>query len=163
MPRVRRPGAGPALHVVLGEVLGLIAEARRQLTAGGPRPDAATFRTAEDELGAVVEQSAQAAETILSACEELDHLTASAPDPDGALRACTMRIFEACAFQDLVAQRVKRIASLIREIEERLDGIVDPTEVALAAPAQASLTNGPALPQEAPGQDEIDRLFGANG
>lgn len=163
MPGARDPGAGPALHVVLTEVLGLVAEARRQLTAGGVRPDAATFRTAEDELGAVVEQSAQAAETILSACEELDHLTASAPDPDGALRACTMRIFEACAFQDLVAQRVKRIASLIREIEERLDGIIEPAAMEPNAGASVSLTNGPALPQQAPGQAEIDRLFGAGG
>ncbi len=150
-----------ALRRALNEILSLIMEARQQLvtTARRAGPDAATFRSAEDELGAVVEQSAWAAETILSACEELDVLIGPVPDPDGALRACTMRIFEACAFQDLVAQRVKRVATLIREVEARLQGVAEP----VIAKVEASLTNGPALPQEAPGQDDIDRLFGAAG
>lgn len=146
-----------ALQDALDEILALIAEARRQLaTTGGPHASAA-FRSAEDELGAVVEQSAVAAETILTACEELEALTAPIADPQGALRACTMRIFEACAFQDLVAQRVKKVATLIREIELRLSGVVEPAQADHAH--MLSLTNGPALPQAAPGQAEIDRLM----
>lgn len=159
MPAARHPGTRTSLRDALEEIRSLIAEARRQLaaTAPGAAPDTATFRSAEDELGAVVEQSAAAAETILSACEELDVLTRAAADPDGALRDCTMRIFEACAFQDLVAQRVKKVAMLVREIEARLRGVAEAAPAPVVA--EVDLANGPALPQVAPGQAEIDRLL----
>lgn len=154
------------LHAALGELIALIAAAKRQLAdAGQEWRESSQFDTARDELDAVVAQSAAAADSILEACEQLDQFTDSVPDPDGALKACTMRIFEACTFQDLVAQRVKKVAGLVRDMEQRLVTLLGCLENEApsspqrpVAPAEVSLLNGPAL--SAPSQADIDRLLG---
>jgi chemotaxis protein CheZ len=150
------------LQSALSELVALIAQAKRQLVEAGQ-----TWRAggglgmAHDELEAVVAQSAAAADSILEACEELDRLTDDVASPDGALKACTMRIFEACTFQDLVAQRVKKVVGLIQDIERRLCLMRGALETPVAGNAAASpgsvLLNGPAL--VSPRQEDIDRLF----
>jgi len=158
------------LQTALSELISLIELAKRQLIEAGQgwQQGARSGGSARDELGAVVEQSAAAAESILAACEELDQLTDGIADPDGALKACTMRIFEACAFQDLIAQRVKKVAGLVQDMEQRLILMLGALEIDALASApcatptapslNASLLNGPAL--TAPRQEDIDRLLG---
>ena len=81
--------------------------------------------------------------------------------------AAMMRIFEACSFQDLTGQRVTKVISTLRHIEERVTkfagalGVTDSAseESAEDARKRELLLNGPAMNGPATSQDDIDALF----
>jgi chemotaxis protein CheZ len=86
--------------------------------------------------------------------------------------ACT-KIFEACNFQDLTSQRIKKVIKLITTVEEHVQNLLKlfnvPTSVATPQAANTSeivlpkddreLLNGPQLPQDAISQNDVDDLF----
>jgi chemotaxis protein CheZ len=123
---------------------------------------------ASTELDAVVRDTERATESIMSEAEKLmsiepTDLAAYKADVDAAM----MRIFEACSFQDLTGQRVMKVISTLRHIEERVTKFVDAlgvkdtaqTETAEDARKRALLLNGPAANGPATSQDDIDALF----
>lgn len=120
------------------------------------------------ELDAVVRDTERATETIMSEAETLmgqepTDLKLYKSDVDTAM----LRIFEACSFQDLTGQRIKKVISTLRHIEERVSqfsaalGVVD--ALAPETPAEQrnkdQLLNGPALNGPVTSQDDIDALF----
>ena len=120
------------------------------------------------ELDAVVRDTEKATETIMSEAEAL----MMAEPSDLALykaevQAAMLRIFEACSFQDLTGQRVTKVISTLRHIEERVThfagalGVTDTTKPETAADQRAKnqLLNGPALNGPATTQDDIDAMF----
>ncbi len=134
-----------------------------------------------DELGAIVEGTEQATETILHSAEEID---GKATDLIAALQkqtnkddACdiqeqVVKIFEACNFQDLTGQRITKVVNAFCFIEERVDrmmtiwgGIDSFKDVErIAVPERTDheeLLNGPALEadEDVASQDDIDALF----
>lgn len=123
---------------------------------------------ASTELDAVVRDTERATESIMSEAEKLmsiepTDLAAYKADVDAAM----MRIFEACSFQDLTGQRVMKVISTLRHIEERVTKFVDALgvkdaaqpETAEDARKRALLLNGPAADGPATSQDDIDALF----
>jgi chemotaxis protein CheZ len=134
-----------------------------------------------DELGAIVEGTEQATETILHAAEEIDtkatDLIATLKVQANKNDACDIQelvvmIFEACNFQDLTGQRITKVVNAFRFIEERVErmmeiwgGIesfkdVEPVDIPRPEGDQA-LLNGPALEsdEDVASQDDIDALF----
>lgn len=120
------------------------------------------------ELDAVVRDTERATESIMTEAEKLMSvepvdLAAYKAEVDAAM----MRIFEACSFQDLTGQRVTKVISTLRHIEERVTkfagalGVTDaaPTESAADARAREQILNGPAMNGPATSQDDIDALF----
>jgi chemotaxis protein CheZ len=120
------------------------------------------------ELDAVVRDTERATETIMTEAEKLmsvepTDLAAYKADVDAAM----MRIFEACSFQDLTGQRVTKVISTLRHIEERVTrfagalGVTDttPSETADEVRARELLLNGPAMNGPSTSQDDIDALF----
>lgn len=106
------------------------------------------------ELEAVVQATEQAANQIMEAAEAIGTSIEQARGDPATTEAITERlnaIFEACTFQDLTGQRIRRAIEHLQRVEAMLGG--------LAPPAQE-------LPQAAPevtpdlGQNEVDRLFG---
>ncbi|MEP9368230.1 protein phosphatase CheZ [Xanthobacter sp. VNH20] len=135
---------------------------------------------ATDELDAVVAATETATENILSAAEDIEalatKLSRSLLGDDLALaeaiQAQTIKIFEACNFQDISGQRIGKVVKLLRFVEERICTMADiwggAAEVATASsiipPARegdAALLNGPALADDVNvvSQDDIDSLF----
>lgn len=120
------------------------------------------------ELDAVVRDTEKATETIMA---EAEKLMAAQPTDIAAYKAevdaAMMRIFEACSFQDLTGQRVNKVISTLRHIEERVSkfasalGVVDAPseESAEDARKRALLLNGPAVNGPTTSQDDIDALF----
>lgn len=120
------------------------------------------------ELDAVVRDTERATETIMSEAEAL-----MAADPKDLelykadVNAAMLRIFEACSFQDLTGQRVNKVISTLRHIEERVSkfagalGVTDTGATANAADQRAKdlLLNGPAINGPATTQDDIDAMF----
>ncbi|MEM7619615.1 MAG: protein phosphatase CheZ [Pseudomonadota bacterium] len=134
-----------------------------------------------DELGAIVSGTENATEGILTAAEQIDQ---SAGDLVAALTDETQQglasdiqdhvvgIFEACNFQDLTGQRITKVVSTFRFIEERvihmmeiwggLDSFDDITPEELEhRKGDKGLLNGPSLEEDEDiaSQDDIDALF----
>lgn len=106
-----------------------------QLTAA---PSTAT-RNSGVELEAVVQASETAANTILEAAEAIQDWIGRGRDPN-VLPAIADRInaiFEACAFQDLTGQRIRRAIQHLQELEGTLQSLrpTAPEEPRPAAPA----------------------------
>jgi chemotaxis protein CheZ len=105
----------------------------------------------------VVQATEAAANRIMEAAEAIsDWLHVGSNDPD-ALKAVSEKvntIFEACSFQDVTGQRIRRAIQHLQQVESMLTDIVpDGTEVAeVSAPVAEE---NPDL-----GQDAVDSLFG---
>ena len=123
---------------------------------------------ATDELDAIVQHTASATETILDACEQIDARASAMPEQDAAaLQDLTMRIFEACSFQDITGQRISKVVAALKMVEQRIERIVGtyapgsrPVAPApIEDPVKDPLLNGPQAPHAAMDQAEIDRLL----
>jgi chemotaxis protein CheZ len=126
--------------------------------------------SATDELDAIVEATARATNEILDACETCEAISGTLDaDAAAALQAATTRIYEACSFQDITGQRITKVVSALKSIEQRIAAIIDTfgdrfADAARPAPAaapagEAALLNGPQLPGNGVDQAEIDRLL----
>jgi len=129
--------------------------------------------TATDELDAVVEHTATATNEILDVCEGLEKLQTQLPaEHADALGVAVTRIYEACSFQDITGQRITKVVSALKVIEQRVadvtrrfgsatDHLPPPEPEAPAAPVTEgrALANGPQLPTAASSQADIDRLL----
>ncbi len=122
---------------------------------------------ATDELDAVVAHTASATEAILDACEQIDQVAAGMAEQQApTLQDMTMRIFEACSFQDITGQRISKVVSALKMVEQRIERIVGtyapgsrPAAAVIADPSKDPLLNGPQAPHAAMDQAEIDRLL----
>lgn len=128
---------------------------------------------ATDELDAVVTATAEATHTIMTVCEEIqDVVSASDEKTQMAINDKVMQIFEACSFQDITGQRIKKVISTLAVIEKKIDRIMDTLgdkvgvkvseeklEKVISVEDEKSLLNGPQLAGKAISQDDIDKLL----
>lgn len=135
---------------------GQLARIHDQVATMVAMPAAAT-RNSGIELEAVVQATESAANTIMEAAEAIsDWLREGKRDPE-ALEAVAARvntIFEACTFQDVTGQRIRRAIEHLQQVETMLDELA-PGETAKPAPVPEEAMADPDLAQE-----EIDRLLG---
>lgn len=142
-----------------------IATTRRELL----RLDAGPFiaghiPAATDELDAVVAHTASATNTILEACEQLENASAKGQALDADLVGrCTTSIYEACSFQDITGQRIKKVVATLQAVEQKVGDILklfgEGKEIEIPSTEATSLTNGPQLPDKAMHQSDIDALL----
>jgi chemotaxis protein CheZ len=118
--------------------------------------------TARTEIETALTEAAKAAETIIGRAEEL---LALGKGP--AVEHAALNILEACSFQDLTGQRLKkalhsleRIVVEIRRKELGLGHLKDEPE--LAKWREQNLLHGPAAEGEALGQAAIDDIFASS-
>ncbi len=129
---------------------------------------ASQIKSAHDELSAIVEQTQGATFTIIGEAEQMEKIIKTLPpESAGPLSESITRIYEACGFQDLTGQRIKKIVSTLCQIEDRVDGLIvalggtPPSEANRAnVNDETTLLNGPALPGQSISQEEIDKLLG---
>lgn len=120
------------------------------------------------ELAAVVDDTENATESIMSEAEAVMELENE--DLDGyrdAVNDAMLRIIEACSFQDITGQRVKKVVSTLTHIEERIarfaevmgveDANGDKTEKQQWE--EENLLNGPAVGGPENSQSAVDDLF----
>ena len=160
----------------LTELQKIIEETRSAM--GSARPSDIKDKhipTATDELDAVVESTAEATGTIMDACEAIQEKAAVAGgDVETAIMGETMKIFEACSFQDITGQRITKVVSTLKEIEtkvgklmEVMGGKIPASDEDTSAEAKGSdgvitdedLLNGPQLPGNGVSQADIDKLL----
>ncbi|MCR6658871.1 MAG: protein phosphatase CheZ [Asticcacaulis sp.] len=143
-----------------------IAQARAEISDLNPN---GAFSNAGAELAAITQDTESATNTIMTAAESVMALDAADPQLAGRITDEVMKMFEACAFQDITGQRISKIVRLLNQIEARvadLAAVVGIGEEVAAADltaaelrAQNLLLNGPALDGPETNQADIDVLF----
>lgn len=140
------------------------------------RPDdikAEYIPNATDELDAIVDATAGATHEILDAMDTLEEFAASLPPEQAEIvTSATMRVYEACNFQDITGQRTTKVIKALKSIEERVEGLVtafgdEIARFAAANPRQKkddregddALLNGPQLEGKGVSQADIDAMF----
>jgi chemotaxis protein CheZ len=115
-----------------------LAKVHEQIVSMLKAPAAAT-RNSGLELEAVVEVTERAANQIMEAAEAIgDWVSSGSRDPDSVRQVAERinSIFEACSFQDLTGQRIRRAIEHLQKVESMLGGIIE-ENVEAAPPAQA--------------------------
>jgi len=174
-------GLDPKLHSEIMNLIQYIDRLRIEIAGiAQQRGDQTTFESMADRLDAIVDSTAEATDTILSAMEEVDRAVEdlrARPAPDEIDRICdrisakTVSAMEACSFQDLTGQRVNKVVASLKFVEERVNAMAELCGAAEfesfdadlpAPPGQTDdgiALEGPLRPGEAISQDEIDNLF----
>jgi chemotaxis protein CheZ len=133
------------------------------------------------ELGAVVGGTEEATQQILEAAESIDQAASAltkvnSPDQQKLIseeiQERVVSIFEACNFQDLTGQRIKKVMNTMKFIENHITVMMDIWGGVDAIKAHAppivdtreedeKLLNGPKLAEDVghASQDDIDALF----
>lgn len=123
---------------------------------------------AKDELDAIVSATEQATVTIMESCEKMLEVTKDCnPELYREIETCIVKIFEACTFQDITGQRIKKVTGTLKQIDTKISSVLHAMEGELGDIAHrdnnneniVSLLSGPALPQNAVSQDDIDKLL----
>jgi chemotaxis protein CheZ len=128
---------------------------------------------ATDELDAIVQHTAVATNAILESCEMLDNIATDVTGEAAArLQEAVTKIYEACSFQDITGQRITKVVTTLKAIENKVSQIIttfgvqpgsnETREAAPAAPG-TELLNGPQLPSIAMDQSDIDKLLASFG
>jgi len=128
--------------------------------------------SAGQELGAIVQSTEKATNTIMECAEAV--MAADAADP-AAYKALVeekmMIIFEACSFQDITGQRIAKVVETLEHIESRvarfadvvhegdLEGFLNEHERKRAERKQKLMLNGPQLNGQGIAQNDVDQLF----
>ncbi len=100
-----------------------LARMHQQLSRVIALPVAAT-RNSGNELETVVQSSEDAANRIMTAAEKIAAALDGA-DSKAAVREQLNAIFEACAFQDLTGQRVRRVLDQLKSLDHMLAEMVE--------------------------------------
>lgn len=130
-----RPIAVP-IDRLQGEIIEMaraIARTEREMRAmrqanghGGPQ-----FGSASDELDAVVQTTEQATSSILSAAEKVQEKAWTMREQNNEtadcdlLDACATEIYTACGFQDLTAQRIRKVTETLRFLDQRIKSMLE--------------------------------------
>ncbi len=130
--------------------------------------------SAGDELAAIVSTTEDATDTIMSGAE-----TIMEADSENTVAyqeivfEQTMKIMEACSFQDLTGQRISKVVETLEHIELRIssfaaaigdiDGIIELSEESQERERRRKdlILNGPQSKENAIAQSAVDDMFGA--
>src|SRR5215469_16683699 len=144
------------LYHELQQLARYIAAAKREIAEIEPSDINARIPEATDELDAVVAHTAEATGTILDAAEAMEKLAPTLPSEAAAIvSGAVTRIYEACNFQDITGQRITKVVSTLKYIEQKIDALLaafgDGNTVRRIAPSPSSdearhLMTGPQLP-----------------
>ena len=128
---------------------------------------------AASQLTEVVRHTEEATNTIMDKSDAIMLLAGEITDADisAKLSEHALGILEACSFQDITGQRIKKVLNTLEQIElrigrlvrlfggklpERLD--IEDIDNGKRRPDE-DLLNGPQLSNSKPSQDDIDKLF----
>jgi len=170
------------LKVELDLIHDAINRTKREIaTLHGKSFDGQEMAKVNGELGAVVGGTEQATQQILEAVEAIDQAATAlskniSPDQQKLLseeiQERVISIFEACNFQDLTGQRISKVMTTMKFIENHITAMMDiwggvdaikahATPIVDTREGDAKLLNGPKLDGDVghASQDDIDAMF----
>lgn len=126
---------------------------------------------ASDQLSAIVGATEQATNDIFEAVETIEALAAKMePELAEQVTDAITRVYEACSFQDITGQRISKVVKALQGVEAKVQALLralgeesgtEERETVVEVPARADedLMNGPQMPDDAIGQDDVDALL----
>src|SRR3954452_8786339 len=171
------------IQIEIADISGRIKATKAEMAAlRHPLASEDRFQQASEELGAVVNATEIATNTIITCTEEIEEiiheLRAQLPERYQSSRVNDMneavvKNFEACNFQDLTGQRITKVVRALSFIEERVEAMMGvwnkrefetmPLPPGMAAKDGELDLHGPNKVDQAKGmnsQADIDALFG---
>jgi chemotaxis protein CheZ len=133
--------------------------------------------TAARELQAVVRATESATFTIIDIAERVDELLHDLKSHTGdstivatadEIAETTTDLHEACNFQDITGQRIKKVVNTLQFVEERLVAMIEiwgadtlavTEHSAKGRDGEEKLLQGPQMEEDAIAQEDIDKLF----
>jgi chemotaxis protein CheZ len=154
-------GATQLLDFSEANLSGQLSKIQEQIVAVVAAPAEAT-RNSGVELEAVVQATEEAASQIMEAAEAIgDWVRTGRRDPESLEEVANRvnAIFEACSFQDLTGQRIRRAIHHLEHVEAMLGGLVNVGEITV--PIETPKLPGMDLDVSGSdlAQQEIDRLM----
>jgi len=135
-----RHGVSPSADKLQNQILEMaraLAQAERDIRAIQPdNPAGSRYGSASTELSAVVDTTEQATQAILSAAERVQEYAWTMRERSGnedecdLLDRCATEIYTACGFQDLTAQRIRKVVEAMTFIDLQIKGILEATGLA---------------------------------
>lgn len=127
------------------------------IVSTSPMPDATLH------LNDVLQSTEEATTTILEAATSIGEAADGLKGADAAKQKIAdevMRIYEACSFQDISGQRIKKVLRHLNALEEQLLRLSQTARNQSSRRAEEDpLLSGPALSGEGPSQADVDSLF----
>lgn len=170
-----RPDAAPAdtIRSTIADMAEAIARTKAEIAAIRPSEDNfGTISNATIELDAIVSTTELATSEILASAERVQEiawtLREQGLDPSfcDQLDGLMTQTYQACSFQDLTGQRIRKVVNVLHFLEERIEamnliwGGKDTRGLKAETPSiEASLLNGPALPGEGLEQFGVDEIL----
>jgi chemotaxis regulatin CheY-phosphate phosphatase CheZ len=143
--------AAERVRLDLMEMAKIIAQLKIELASDDPEIN--SFEQATEALDAVVRTTESATSNILEAAEQIQEIAWTLREQGASDEACdtlnqrAADIYTACSFQDLTAQRTKKVVLTMRSIEGRINGLMDAWNTGESPTAQPETTIS--SPQEA--------------
>lgn len=103
-------------------------------------------------LTEVIEQTEQAVDSIIHEIEKLQQISKNVDE-----QSHLSKVVEACSFQDLAGQRLRKAMKIIDQLEGKSSGNITAER---QKQEDAGLLEGPSSTGKS--QDDIDKLFGNN-
>jgi len=170
-----RSDASPAetIRSTIADMAEAIARTKAEIAAIRPSEDNfGTISNATIELDAIVSTTELATSEILASAERVQEIawtlreqgldTSFCDQLDGLMT----QTYQACSFQDLTGQRIRKVVNVLHFLEERIEamnliwGGKDTRGLKAETPSiEASLLNGPALPGEGLEQLGVDEIL----
>ncbi|MDH5748741.1 MAG: protein phosphatase CheZ [Rhodospirillales bacterium] len=177
------PDQAPELNVLQGQLFELresIEKTKVEIASvrlPNSEVDEDRLTTATLELDAIVESTEEATNAILDAAEGIEDriMKLSAVGGDQVnldlldeMSRFTIKIMEACNFQDLSGQRITKVIKTIKYLEDRIGTMIDiwgaeefkSVEIKKEEKTEdEALLHGPQMKDQGVNQDDIDSLF----
>jgi chemotaxis protein CheZ len=128
---------------------------------------------AELQLNEVIRSTEEATNTIMDKADAIMLVAGGLSDEQASaeLAELAVGILEACSFQDITGQRIKKVLNTLEQIELRISHVVKlfggvlPENLLVEdvdtghRRADEALMAGPQLAKDKPTQDDVDKLF----
>lgn len=122
------------------------------------------------ELQHIIEATGQAIAEVLADSERINEISQTMRFQNFDANICDQldglatHIYTACAFQDLTGQRIGKVGTALKLLEERIVSLVkvwqaDSENETATSPSKDALLNGPAREGEGLMQDQVDELL----
>jgi len=173
------PGHGAPSDFLRKEIENManyIIRAREELAQMVPNPEEGApqnINAASMELSEVVAATEAASNSIMDAADVIQQTCAGIKDEAirNKLMDASIKIYDACTFQDITGQRINKAIRTFENLEARVFSLVElfggkapegytppKGSMKIERPDEA-LMSGPQLTGDAPDQSDIDRLF----
>ncbi len=149
-----------------------IAQTRAEIAAIKPVDAGSLFDEAKEDLESIVQTTEQATSDILAAAEQIQEIAWTAREQGLTPATCDFLdrqatdIYTACSFQDLTGQRTRKVVTILRYLEARIQAMIeiwgaDPSADAPApvTPVVQPLLSGPSKLGEGLDQANVDRML----